>query len=80
MLSTFAKQVQALLYRAQGHYAEAEPLYRRALAIWEKALGPEDPDVAADSRHSPHTPQRRPATLLQDMRLGAPPPGSDRPQ
>ncbi len=35
----------ALLYKAQGNYAEAEPLYRRSLAIWEKALGPEHPDV-----------------------------------
>ena len=30
----------ALLYRAQGRYAEAEPLLKRALAISEKALGP----------------------------------------
>ena len=35
-----------MLYHAQGKYAEAEPLYRRALAIWEKALGPEHPNVA----------------------------------
>jgi hypothetical protein len=27
-------------------YAEAEPLYQRSLAIWEKALGPERPEVA----------------------------------
>ncbi|MFQ5818178.1 MAG: tetratricopeptide repeat protein, partial [Terriglobia bacterium] len=27
-------------------YAAAEPLYQRSLAIWEKALGPEHPDVA----------------------------------
>src|SRR5205085_2700699 len=25
---------------------EAEPLYRRALALWEKSLGPDHPDVA----------------------------------
>ncbi len=30
----------AELYRAQGKHTEAEPLYRRALAIVEKALGP----------------------------------------
>ena len=36
----------AALYQAQGNYAEAEPLYQRALAIDEKALGPEHPDVA----------------------------------
>ena len=36
----------ALLYWAQGRYAEAEPLLKRALAIFEKALGPEHPNVA----------------------------------
>jgi tetratricopeptide (TPR) repeat protein len=36
----------AKLYYAQGQYAQAEPLYRRALAIREKALGPEHPSVA----------------------------------
>ena len=36
----------AELYRAQGKYAQAEPLYQRALAIREKALGPEHPNVA----------------------------------
>ena len=35
-----------LLYQAQGQYAQAEPLYERALAIAEKALGPEHPNVA----------------------------------
>ncbi len=34
------------VYRAQGRYAEAEPLYQRPLAIFEKALGPEHPHVA----------------------------------
>src|SRR4051812_16394692 len=29
----------AAMYRAQGRYGEGEPLYRRALAILEKALG-----------------------------------------
>jgi tetratricopeptide (TPR) repeat protein len=36
----------ALLYTDQGKYAEAEPFFQRSLAIWEKALGPEHPDVA----------------------------------
>jgi tetratricopeptide (TPR) repeat protein len=36
----------ALLYGAQGRYAEAEPLHKRALAIGEKMLGPDHPDVA----------------------------------
>jgi tetratricopeptide (TPR) repeat protein len=33
----------AALYRAQGKYAEAEPLYQRALKICEQALGPDHP-------------------------------------
>jgi len=36
----------ALLYDTQGQYAQAEPLYLRALAILEKALGPDHPSVA----------------------------------
>ena len=36
----------AELYQAQGRYADAEPLYKRSLAIREKALGPDHPDVA----------------------------------
>ena len=36
----------ASLYDAQGKYAQAEPLYQRSLAIYEKALGPDHPDVA----------------------------------
>ncbi|MCV4691476.1 tetratricopeptide repeat protein, partial [Escherichia coli] len=34
------------LYDAQGQYALAEPLFKRSLAITEKALGPDHPDVA----------------------------------
>ncbi|CAN0516221.1 unnamed protein product [Laminaria digitata] len=30
----------------QGNYAEAGPLYKRSLAIYEKALGSEHPSVA----------------------------------
>ena len=36
----------ALLYDNQGRYADAEPLYKRSLAISRKALGPDHPDVA----------------------------------
>ena len=36
----------ALLYSAQGRYAQAESLNQRALGIQEKALGPEHPQVA----------------------------------
>ena len=34
------------LYYARGEYVRAEPLYQRALATLEKALGPDHPDVA----------------------------------
>ena len=40
----------AVLYRDQGRYAEAEPLYKRALAIREKALGPDHPDVGTSAQ------------------------------
>ncbi len=33
----------AELYRAQGKYLEAEPLYQRALSIDERTLGPQHP-------------------------------------
>jgi tetratricopeptide (TPR) repeat protein len=36
----------AELYQAQGKYSEAENLYKRALVIWEKALGPDHPHIA----------------------------------
>ena len=35
----------ALVYRAQAKYREAEGLFKRALAIREKALGASHPDV-----------------------------------
>jgi tetratricopeptide (TPR) repeat protein len=35
-----------LLYHTQGQYAQAEPLFKRSLAIWEKALGPDHPNVS----------------------------------
>jgi tetratricopeptide (TPR) repeat protein len=37
----------AALYSAQGDYQKAEPLYQGALAIGEKALGPNDPAMVA---------------------------------
>jgi tetratricopeptide (TPR) repeat protein len=36
------------LYQETGRYAEAEPLYERAIAIDETALGPEHPQLATD--------------------------------
>jgi len=44
--------------RAKAEFAEAEPLMRRALAMDEKAIGPEHPDVARDLNNL--------ALLLQD--------------
>ena len=38
--------------RNQGRYADAEPLYKRSLAIREKALGPDHPDVARFAEQS----------------------------
>jgi CHAT domain-containing protein len=37
----------AVAYQVQGRYGEAEPLYKRSLAINEKALGLEHPDTAS---------------------------------
>ena len=34
------------LYDTQGQYAQADPLYKRTLAIYENALGPDHPNVA----------------------------------
>ena len=36
----------AILYFRQERYAEAEPLYHRAVAIIEKSLGPNHPNLA----------------------------------
>ena len=36
----------AVLFIRLGQYGEARPLYERALKCWEKALGPEHPQVA----------------------------------
>ena len=38
---------QAEAYRSQGQYGTAEPLYLRALSIWERVLEPEHLEVAA---------------------------------
>ena len=40
-------QQLAVLLQAQGDLAAARPLFERALAIYEKALGPEHPSTAA---------------------------------
>ncbi len=41
----------AVLYQEQGRNADAEPLHKRALAIREKALGPDHPQVAASIKN-----------------------------
>jgi hypothetical protein len=46
----------AELYRAQGCYGEAEPLYKRDLAITEKARGPDHSDVGASVKDVPPVP------------------------
>ena len=53
----------AALYYNQGKYAQAEPLVQRALAIWEKTLGPEHPTVATVLENY--------ALLLREMKRGA---------
>jgi hypothetical protein len=35
----------AVLYKAMDRHAEAEPLYQRALTVFEHALGPTHPKV-----------------------------------
>jgi hypothetical protein len=49
----------AALYAEQGKDVEAEPLYQRALHIWEQALGPD--------HHLTRTAVRNYADLLRKM-------------
>ncbi len=71
----------AELYRAQGRYAEAEPLHRRSLTIREKALGPDHSDVGqslnnlallyeAQGRYADAEPLYRRALSINDRALG----------
>jgi tetratricopeptide (TPR) repeat protein len=60
----------AKLYQKLGRYAEADPLYKRSLAITEKALGPNHPTVgtplnnlAAQYRSQIHLHQLRSSIL-----------------
>src|SRR5207245_9875032 len=41
----------AELYRTRSKYAEAEALYKRALAIRENTVGPENPEAAPSLTH-----------------------------
>ena len=71
----------ASLYAAQGRHAEAEPLFRRALAIREKVLGPDHPYVAttlgnlgglylALGRHAETEPLLERALVIRESALG----------
>jgi CHAT domain-containing protein/Tfp pilus assembly protein PilF len=75
-----------VLYKTQGRYAEAEPLYKRALAIHEKALGPDHPDVAnslgnlallyqEEDRYADAEPLFKRALAIQEEALGPDHPG-----
>ena len=65
-----------------GRYAEAEPLYRRSLAIREKQLGRDHPDVAtslnnlavlyqAMGRYAEAEPLYRRSLEIREKQLGA---------
>jgi tetratricopeptide (TPR) repeat protein len=41
----------ASLYKSQGKYEQALPLYERSLAIWEKVLGEHHPNTAMSYWH-----------------------------
>ena len=70
----------ATIYQAQGRHAEAGPLYRRALAIQEKAIGSEHVEVAisldnlatvyrAQGRYTEAEPlYQRALSILEDLR------------
>ena len=71
----------AELYHTQGRYADAEPLYKRSLAIKEKAFGPDHPDVAlslnnlaelyrAQGRYADAEPLYKRALAIREKALG----------
>jgi tetratricopeptide (TPR) repeat protein len=71
----------AALYRSQGRYSEAEPLYQQALALRQKLLGDEHPDVAtsfnnlaglyeSQGRYSEAEPLYQQALALRQKLLG----------
>ncbi len=71
-----------MVLEKQGRYSEAEPLYRRALAIREKVLGAEHPDTAASlndlaavlearGRYGEAEPLHRRALAIDEKVLGA---------
>ena len=67
--SSISYTATALLRRL---YAQARPLYERALAIDEKALGPEHPDTAAASTTSPFCFSTRATSPARGRSMSAP--------
>jgi tetratricopeptide (TPR) repeat protein len=73
-------QSLAVLYYHEGRYADAEPLYKRALAIREKAFGPDDPQIAtslnslpaldSQGRYADAEPLLRRALAIREQALG----------
>ena len=73
------------VYQTQGRYADAEPMYRRSLAIYEKVLGRDHPDVAdslnnlavlyrAQGRYADAEPLYRRSLAIREKILGRAPP------
>ncbi|WP_423202526.1 CHAT domain-containing tetratricopeptide repeat protein [Microcystis flos-aquae] len=71
----------AALYRVQGRYSEAEPLYKQALAIWKQQLGDNHPDTAislnnlallykSQGRYSEAEPLLKQALAIRKQQLG----------
>jgi CHAT domain-containing protein len=71
----------AVVYLEQGRYADAEPLFKRALVIREKSLGPDHPDVAQtlnslamtlkhQDRYADAEPLYKRALAIQEKTLG----------
>ena len=72
---------RAYLYVDQGRYAEADPLFKRELAIYEKVLGPDHPKVAIalnglatlyqnEDRYSDAEPPYKRALAINEKALG----------
>jgi Tetratricopeptide repeat len=62
----------AVLYYEQGRYSEAEPLYRDALAMRQRLLGEEHPDIAPASTTSPRSTTSRDATVRRSRSTAMP--------
>ena len=57
----------------QGRLDEADPLFERSLAIWEKVLGPDHPNVAASLNNRAELLQAQVSGVMycEDMSCGA---------